>query len=211
MKIINIKSLAIPGVQVLTFERFKDERGYFTELFRKSDFKELSDLLGIKSKDFIQVNESRSKKSVVRGLHFQWEPLVGKLVRVITGRMVDIALDIRHGSPVLGKIIMYEMAANPMADSDQWIWLPPGIAHGNFFSQETIIEYFCTGEYNPKAESGISPFDPELDWSLCQPVLKDEFMTLKAGNPLCSDKDKKGSSLSAWLSDPRSLFFSFFS
>jgi dTDP-4-dehydrorhamnose 3,5-epimerase-like enzyme len=111
----------------------------------------------------------------------------------------------------LGKVILYEMTADSKADRDQWIWLPPGIAHGNFFSQETVIEYFCTGEYNPKAESGISPFDPELDWSFCQPGLKEEFMALKTENPLISNKDKTGLSLSAWLLDPRSLFFSFFS
>jgi len=200
MKIIEIKSLSIPEIKVIRFGRFADHRGYFTESFRKSDISQ-----HLKDIEFImQVNESFSRPGVVRGLHFQWNPYMGKLVRPIKGRMVDLVLDIRKGSPTLGKIIAYDMPARLEADFNEWIWVPPGFAHGNFFTEETLIEYFCSGIYNPSCEAAISPLATDLDWSLCDISLKQEFDKLINSHLLMTDKDKNAFQLSAWLADERS-------
>jgi dTDP-4-dehydrorhamnose 3,5-epimerase len=204
MKIIEVKSLAIEAIKVIRFARFADHRGYFTEPFRKSDLLNHPDADSLKNVEFVQANESFSKQAVIRGLHFQWNPYMGKLVRTIKGRMVDIVLDIRKGSPTLGSIIAYDMPDNPAASSSEWIWVPPGFAHGNFFPVESTIEYFCSGEYSPNCEAGISPLANDIDWSLCDKTLKQEFDDMVSGAPLISDKDKNGLSMAAWLADKRS-------
>ena len=91
MKIISIKSLNIPDVKVIKFARFADDRGYFTESFRKSDLLNHPGMDSMGSFDFMQSNESYSKKGVIRGLHLQWNPYMGKLVRILSGHMVDLA------------------------------------------------------------------------------------------------------------------------
>jgi dTDP-4-dehydrorhamnose 3,5-epimerase len=154
--------------------------------------------------EFFQQNESYSKAGVIRGLHFQWNPFMGKLVRTITGRMIDIVLDIRINSPSLGKAIMYDMPAKPVNQFNEWIWIPPGFAHGNIYTEETIIEYFCTGEYSPGCEAGISPLSEDIDWSLCDFELKKIFINLLNINPIISQKDQNGLKLNEWLSDVRS-------
>lgn len=208
MKIIEIKSLAIPAVKVIRFGRFCDHRGYFTEPFRKSDFLNHPQMTFMKGVEFLQANESFSKPNVVRGLHFQWNPYMGKLVRPLYGRMVDLVLDIRQGSPTLGKIIAYDMPTQPQADYNEWIWVPPGFAHGNFFMVESAIEYYCSGEYSPGCEAGVSPLAADLDWSLCDPALKQEFDTIISSSALLmTDKDKNGFQLQAWLADERSNNF----
>lgn len=208
MKIIEVRSLAIPDVKVIRFARFSDSRGYFTETYRRSDFAARDDLGTLQQADFVQANESYSRPGVIRGLHFQWNPYMGKLVRTLAGRMVDLVLDIRKGSPSLGKIIAYDMPASPDAEFSEWIWVPPGFAHGNFFTEPTLIEYFCTGQYSPGCEAGISPLAADLDWSLCQPSLKELFDQV-AQQPVISDKDRHGLTLQQWLADPRSEQFPF--
>jgi dTDP-4-dehydrorhamnose 3,5-epimerase-like enzyme len=89
----------------------------------------------------------------------------------------------------------------------EWIWIPPGFAHGNFFYQETKIEYFCTGQYNSKCEAGISPFSEDIDWSICNIELYRDFIFYKNKYPLISDKDKDGLSLEKWSNDERSNNF----
>jgi dTDP-4-dehydrorhamnose 3,5-epimerase len=208
MKIIEVKSLAIPAIKVIRFGRFCDQRGYFTEPFRKSDFLNHPQMTFMKGVEFLQANESFSKPNVVRGLHFQWNPYMGKLVRTLNGRMVDLVLDIRQGSPTLGKIIAYEMPTQPQADYNEWIWVPPGFAHGNFFTVESAIEYYCSGEYSPGCEAGVSPLAVDLDWSLCDPALKQEFdAVISSSALLMTDKDKNGFQLQAWLADERSNNF----
>jgi dTDP-4-dehydrorhamnose 3,5-epimerase len=207
VKIIQVKSLAIPDIKVIRFGRFPDQRGYFTEPFRKSDFQTHADLPFMRGIEFLQVNESHSRANVVRGLHFQWSPYMGKLVRTIAGRMVDMVLDIRLGSPYFGKIIAYDMPSRSDRDYGEWIWVPPGFAHGNFFTEETSIEYFCSGEYGPTSEAGISPLTPDLDWSLCDHALKRTFDEITAGAALLSDKDRNGLQLAQWHNDARSKNF----
>jgi dTDP-4-dehydrorhamnose 3,5-epimerase len=201
VKILDVKNLAIPDIKVIRFARFRDHRGYFTEHFRQSDF--LHHLPFMKDVEFPQCNESASKPGTIRGLHFQWNPYMGKLVRTLSGHMVDLVLDIRKGSPTFGKILAYDMPALPDAEFSEWIWVPIGFAHGNFFPEQSFIEYFCSGEYSPGCEAGISPLAPDLDWSLCHPELKHAFDKIVSGTPLLTDKDKNGYSLATWL-DTRS-------
>lgn len=199
MKIIEVKTLAIPDIKVIRFARFCDHRGYFTEQFRKSNLLQNEELPFLKRVELLQANESFSKKGVIRGLHFQWNPFMGKLVRTIKGRMVDLFLDIRKGSPTFGKIAAYDMPTDLDRDYDEWIWIPPGFAHGNFFTEESKIGYFCSGEYSPGCEAGISPLAKDIDWSLCDPKLKelfDEFTTNP--NLLITDKDKDAHTLEEW-------------
>ncbi len=204
MRILAVENLPIADVKVIRYARFIDERGYFAEHFRKSDFESGSEMGFMKGIEFLQCNESRSKYGTIRGLHFQWDPCMGKLVRTLAGRMVDLALDIRKGSPSFGKIIAYEMPASPGADFGEWIWVPPGFAHGNYFTAESHIEYFCSGEYNPACEAGISPIAADIDWSLCNPELKKEFEALAAAGSLMSEKDRRGHSVSSWSDNSNS-------
>lgn len=203
MKILDVKALVIPEVKVLRYGRFADNRGYFTETFRRADFDTTPGLGTLTQAQFLQANESFSKPGTVRGLHFQWNPYVGKLVRTVRGRMIDLVMDIRQGSPTHGKIIAHDMPADPTMDYNEWIWVPPGFAHGNFFTEETQIEYFCTGEYNPACEAGISPLAPDLDWSLCEPGLKKLFAEVAPGSERISPKDRNGLTLAAWVADSR--------
>jgi dTDP-4-dehydrorhamnose 3,5-epimerase len=204
MKILDVKSLTISDVKVIRFARFADHRGFFAEHYRKSDFSTLQQLDFMKGIEFFQCNESFSKPGTIRGLHFQWNPYMGKLVRTLSGRMTDMVLDIRKGSPTFGKIIAYDMPAGHDVDFGEWIWVPQGFAHGNYFREETHIEYLCSGEYSPGCEAGISPLAADIDWSLCDPMLKSEFDSVAKGSPLMTDKDRNGHSISAWIANPNS-------
>lgn len=210
MKILAVKTLALPEVKVIEFALFKDHRGYFTEPFRKSDIISHPDLPFSHAGDFVQQNESFSLPYTIRGLHFQWNPYMGKLVRTLSGHMVDIVLDIRKNSPNFGKVILYDMPHISSADAYEWIWVPPGFAHGNLFLQSTTIEYLCTGEYSPGCEAGISPIAADLDWSLAETALKSQFdNVVTSPKILMSDKDKNGLSLTAWNNDVRSSNFTY--
>lgn len=207
MKIIKVKSIVFPEVKVIQFERFSDNRGYFAETYKKSDFENNPKLKFLKDTEFVQTNASYSKNKVVRGLHFQWKPYMGKLVRTIRGRMVDLFLDIRLGSPTFGKIGANEMYSDYDKNYNRWIWVPSGFAHGSFFTKDTIIEYYCTGEYEPKNEAGISPLAPDIDWSLCNKKLKKEFDNICSTNIIISSKDKQGFTINQWKNDKRSKYF----
>ncbi len=209
MKILDVASLALPEIKVIKFARFRDDRGFFTETYREADFVAANGLEFFENVRFVQNNESFSAAGVIRGMHFQWNPYMGKLVRTIYGRMVDLVLDIRLGSPTLGKIIAYEMAADTERDHDQWIWIPPGFAHGNYFSEPTRIEYCCSGAYSPGCEAGISPLSPDLDWSLCESALSDEFVSLTTAGHLISDKDRQAQSLKQWLDTEQASIFQY--
>jgi len=203
MKIIIIQSLTIPDVRIIRFGRFSDPRGYFTEPYRKSDFENNFDMSFMKGITFVQQNESFSKKYVLRGLHFQWNPFMGKMVRTIHGHMIDIFCDIRKGSPTYGKVVMHDMPMSSDKEFSEWIWVPPGFAHGNLFLQETTIEYMCSGEYSQNCEAGISPLSPDLDWSICDNQLYSHLFSL-SNKLIISDKDRLGLSLDSWTLDPRS-------
>ena len=207
MKILEVNTAQIEDIKVIRFARFCDHRGYFTEHYRRSDFKNLKEMAFVKDVDFIQCNESYSKNGTVRGLHFQWNPYMGKLVRTLTGRMIDMVLDIRKGSPAYGKMLLYDMPADHKGDYHEWIWVPPGFAHGNFFPEDTLIEYFCSGQYNPSCEAAISPLAQDIDWQFCDANLKRLFDGIVPATSLISDKDKNGLSVGEWNHDDRSNNF----
>jgi dTDP-4-dehydrorhamnose 3,5-epimerase len=209
MKIIEVKKLEFPAVKVIRFARFCDHRGYFTEHYRKSDFHNPETMEFMKDVDFVQCNESFSRKGTVRGLHFQWNPYIGKLVRTLRGRMIDMVLDIRKGSPTFGKIILYDMPADNEKDYGEWIWVPPGFAHGNIFTEDSMIEYFCSGRYNPACEAGISPLAEDINWDICEPALKQIFDSIAPSTALITEKDKNGFSLDKWSANKNSDNFTY--
>lgn len=179
----------LDGIKVIKTIEFKDERGSFIEQYRKDLFSEI----GIYA-DFVQENHSISKKGVLRGLHFQWEPPMGKLMRVISGRAFLVSVDIRKGSPNLGKWHGTEISF----DSRTQIWAPGGFARGFCALSDSVeIQYLCTGAYNSSAESGIKWDDPDIN--IKWPV----------NNPALSEKDKKAQSLSEWLNSKYSEFFKY--
>jgi len=204
MKLLGVKNLRLDGLKVIRFGRFCDHRGYFTEHYRKSDFTSHPEVNFAEDVVFVQANESYSKRGTVRGLHFQWNPYMGKLVRTLSGRMLDMVLDIRRGSPTFGKIILYDMPADSAADCSEWIWVPPGFAHGNFFTEDTMIEYFCSGEYSPGCEAGISPLAEDINWTLCDPQLKELFDDIVPSTEMITDKDKNGFTIAGWLENDNS-------
>lgn len=209
MKILEVKSLELEDVKVIRYGYFPDDRGFFTEPFRKSDLLGAAGVGSVAGQEIVQVNESLSRKGVMRGLHFQWNPFMGKLVRTISGHMIDMFLDIRKDSPTFGKISLYDMPCMDAENYCDWIWVPPGMAHGNFFLDESNrIEYLCTGEYSPGCEAAISPLAEDLDWSLCPAELKARFDKLVSGKDLIlSEKDQAGLTLAAWAGDERSANF----
>jgi dTDP-4-dehydrorhamnose 3,5-epimerase len=204
MKILGVEQLEIPEIKIIKFARFRDQRGYFTEHFRRGDFQTNSLTPFMEEVEFVQANESFSRAETVRGLHFQWNPYMGKLVRTLQGHMVDLVLDIRKGSPSFGKAIAYDMPSDRSEDFNEWIWVPPGFAHGNMFLEDTSIEYFCSGEYSPGNEAGISPLAEDIDWSLCDQTLRETFYEVASSTRLMTDKDRNGLSVSVWERDERS-------
>ncbi|MGA3318605.1 MAG: dTDP-4-dehydrorhamnose 3,5-epimerase, partial [Candidatus Korobacteraceae bacterium] len=149
---MRIESRQLGDVVVLLPQVFEDERGFFLEAFRADQFERLG-LPGL----FVQENHSRSKKNVLRGLHFQWDPPMGKLMRVTCGAAFLVAVDIRKGSPNLGRWCGLEVSAK----NKKQIWAPPGFARGFCALSDWVeIQYLCTGVYNNKGESGILWNDP---------------------------------------------------
>lgn len=188
---IRVESRHLGDLVVLVPEVFEDSRGFFMETFREDRFREL----GLPT-HFVQDNHSRSKKGVVRGLHFQWEPPMGKLMRVSQGSSFLVAVDIRKGSPTLGK--WFGVVAS--SENRRQVWAPAGFARGFcVLSDTTEIQYKCTGIYNSKAESGILWNDPEIgiDWPL--PISEIQL----------SEKDKKAQTLAQWLASPESVNFEY--
>ena len=209
MKIEAVETLAIPELKVIRFGRFTDHRGYFTEPYRLGDLAHHPETEFLRDVRFLQINESYSHAGVVRGLHFQWNPHMGKLVRAVRGRMVDLALDIRRGSPTLGKVVGREISEVPGADYGEWIWVPPGFAHGFFCTTDCMLEYLCSGEYSPGSEAGISPLAPDIEWSVCDPGLKRTFDEVAGDRAIMSEKDRDALSMKDWLADERSAHFQY--
>ena len=182
-----IESRHLGDIVVIVPEVFEDERGFFMETFREDQFAKL----GLPT-HFVQDNHSRSVKNVLRGLHFQWEPPMGKLMRVTQGSAFLVAVDLRKGSSTLGQWYGSEVSAQ----NRKQIWAPAGFARGFcVVSDFAEIQYKVTGLYNNKAESGIRWDDPEIG------------ITWPTTTPILSAKDAKAQSLSDWLKKPESDFF----
>jgi dTDP-4-dehydrorhamnose 3,5-epimerase len=183
----DVEPTAIPEVRIVRPRRFGDERGWFAEVFQAGAFAGL----GLPTA-FLQVNQSRSQRGVIRGLHFQWGPPQGKLMRIIRGRAFMVAADIRPGSPTLGHVVTVEGSA----EEPVLFWAPASFARGFCaLEDDTEIEYFCTNAYNPAAESGIRFNDPAL--SIAWPVAE----------PMLSPKDAAAGSLADWLARPEAEAF----
>lgn len=207
MKIINSTELALKGVYTITYHRFRDERGYFTETYNQKDFNQLAgSISSLTQFEIVQTNESFSQKGVIRGLHFQWNPIMGKLVRPLFGHLIDIVLDVRLNSPTFGKAILCDLPTHIDDETGTMIWIPPGFAHGILLPENSLIEYSCTGTYNPSGEIGINPFDSTIDWSLADPNLLSQFEET-AKNGIVSPKDKGGIALDAWKNNPHATVF----
>jgi dTDP-4-dehydrorhamnose 3,5-epimerase len=184
-----VESRHLEDIVVVVPKAFRDERGFFVEVFRADQFK----ALGLPTA-FVQDNHSLSRKGVLRGLHFQWEPPMGKLMRVTRGTAFLVAVDIRKGSPTLGKWFGLEASAENMRQ----VWAPAGFARGFCaLSDEVEIQYKCTGVYNGGAEGAVRWNDPDIgiEWPL-----KDVQL---------SDKDRKAQSLKTWLESPSSDHFTY--
>lgn len=204
MKILEVKSLVFPEVKVIRFARFIDNRGYFAESYRKNDFDAHPQLQSLRTFTVAQTNVSYSKRGTIRGLHFQWDPYLSKLVRTVDGEMIDLVLDIRKGSPNFGKIITYDLSTDLDKKYNEWIWVPQGFAHGSVYLKNTIIEYYCDTVWSPKTEASISPFSLDIDWTLVDPQIKGKIDEIIATTDLISEKDRNGYSVSEWKEKPES-------
>jgi dTDP-4-dehydrorhamnose 3,5-epimerase len=180
------ESRHLNGIVVLSPQVMGDSRGFFMETFRADQFREM----GLPTR-FVQDNHSRSSKGVLRGLHFQWDPPMGKLMRVTQGAAFLVAVDLRKGSPTLGKWFGLEVTA----ENKKQVWAPYGFARGFCaLTDGCEVQYKCTGVYNPKGEAGIYFADPKIgiEWPI----------DIKTAT--ISDKDQKAPSLSEWLASPLS-------
>ncbi len=178
---------AIDGVVIIEPRLFRDERGYFFESFSERDF-----CKQVRPVHFVQDNESKSSYGVLRGLHFQKPPHAqSKLVRVIKGRVLDVAVDIRRGSPTFGRHVAVELTE----ENHRQFFIPRGFAHGfSVLSEEAIFQYKCDNYYAPQSEGALAWDDPELaiDWRI------------PADKVVLSEKDRHHARLNdadAWLFD----------
>ena len=180
---MQIEDTPLNGLKIIKLNLYGDDRGFFVEKFKLSKFKEF----GLPT-DFIQDNHSKSAPNVIRGLHYQFNPAQGKLVGCTSGKIFDVAVDIRKDSPTLGKYF------GIILDQATLLWIPPGFAHGFCaFGNETADLYYkiSGGEYSPDGEGGImwNDHDISIDW--------------KIDNPIISDRDKGQISFQEYLKDPK--------
>jgi len=184
---VSLESTPLEGVKLLRPELFEDERGFFVEVFREDQTAEL----GLPGR-YVQENHSGSVQGVLRGLHFQWDPPMGKLMRVTNGAAFAVAVDIRKASPTLGQWFGTELSASNRLQ----IWAEPGFARGFLaLSDYAEVQYLCTGTYNPQGESAIRWNDPRIGikWPIDQPLL--------------SKRDAEAQSLEQWLDRPEADLF----
>ena len=176
---MNVIETSIPGVVIIEPRVFGDSRGYFFESWSQREFDEK-----VRPVRFVQDNESRSSYGVVRGLHFQkGKDSQSKLVRVVSGRVLDVAVDIRVGSPTFGRSVAVELTG----ENHRQFFVPRGFAHGfSVLSEEAVFQYKCDAFYAPSSEAGIAWDDPVLgiDWGI------------PAGDIILSAKDKNNPRLS---------------
>jgi dTDP-4-dehydrorhamnose 3,5-epimerase len=158
MTSVRITPTTLPGVQVIEPDVYRDERGFFLEVYRAARF----EAAGLPSA-FVQDNHSRSVRGTIRGLHWQWRRPQAKLVRVIAGEIFDVAVDIRRGSPTFGRWVGVRLSGESLRQT----FIPEGFAHGFcVLSDVADVEYKCTAEYDPGGESGFRWDDPAvgIEW-----------------------------------------------
>ena len=175
---MKVTPLAIPDVVLIEPQVFGDERGFFFESFNQAKFEAA---IG-RQVNFVQDNHSRSVKNVLRGLHYQIQRPQGKLVRVLSGAVFDVAVDIRKSSPTFGQSVCVELTGS----NHRQLWIPPGFAHGFLVVSDTAdIVYKVTDYYDPHSERCIAWNDPDL--AICWPKIPSPLLSAKdqAGLPLC--------------------------
>jgi len=179
---MNIIRTEIPDVVIIEPRIFGDSRGYFFESFSEREFKEK-----VADVNFVQDNESRSCHGVVRGLHFQKPPHAqAKLVRVVKGRVLDVAVDIRKGSPTYGRHVEVELSE----DNHRMVYIPKGFAHGfAVLSEDAVFQYRCDDYYAPETEGAISWDDPDLDIDWRLPSEKVILSAKDTSHPSFKDAD----------------------
>lgn len=159
---MKVRKTDIQDLLVIELEIYGDSRGYFFESFSKKKFEAAT---GVQA-DFVQDNESKSAYGVIRGLHFQKDPHAqAKLVRVVRGKVLDVAVDLRPDSPTYGRYHVEELSE----DNHLQMFIPKGFAHGfSVLSDDAVLQYKCDGYYNPESEGGIAWNDPDLniDWGI---------------------------------------------
>ncbi|MEM1637914.1 MAG: dTDP-4-dehydrorhamnose 3,5-epimerase [Pyrobaculum sp.] len=163
------RRLEIPDVVLVEYQRFPDHRGFFAELWKRTDF-----LANGVPYDFVQLSVSKSRRGVVRGLHYQLRPAEqGKLVTVLRGRVLDVAVDLRRGSPWFGRHVAVELSA----EEPRLLWVPPGFAHGfQALEDDTLFLYLMTKEYAPQLERCVKWDDPDLaiPWPIKEAVVSEK-------------------------------------
>jgi dTDP-4-dehydrorhamnose 3,5-epimerase len=183
MLFMNVIKTALDGVMIVEPDVFADERGFFMETFEEKRYQEA---LGITER-FVQDNLSMSKKGVLRGLHYQAPPFgQGKLMSVLSGKVLDVAVDIRSGSPTFGQHTTVELSG----ENHRQFFVPAGFAHGFVvLSDEAIFSYKCTNAYSKEHDRGIRWNDPDLgiDWSIVNPIVSEKDQK----HPLFSDVPKE--------------------
>jgi dTDP-4-dehydrorhamnose 3,5-epimerase len=171
---MKVQQTELSGVLVITPDTFGDSRGYFLESFNENRYKEISI-----PNTFVQDNISKSKKGTIRGLHYQiGEFAQGKLCQVLYGKVIDVAVDIRKGSPTFGKYTAAELSE----ENHKQIWIPAGFAHGfSVLSDEAIFHYKCTQFYSKDHERSLYYADPDIaiDWKTDNPIVSDKDMKAK--------------------------------
>jgi dTDP-4-dehydrorhamnose 3,5-epimerase len=184
---LKIISEELDGLILFQPNIYEDERGFFYESYKSDEFERL----GLPT-NFLQDNHSRSCRGVIRGMHFQWNKPMGKLIRATVGKVFVSEIDIRPNSPHLGKYAGYELSA----ENKYVLWVPAGFANGFCtISDWAEVQYKCTALWNPKGESGILWNDPKIGikWPIDEPVL--------------SNKDRIAQTLEEWLMKPESKEF----
>ena len=184
-----IRSEKFEDVMIFETPVYRDNRGFFTEAYKTEKF--INHGL---DEQFVQDNHSWSHKNVIRGMHYQWNPPMGKLVRVITGAVYDVVVDVRISSPTFGE----SFGALLSQHNNKQLWVPPGFAHG-FLSLEndTHVVYKCSGLYNKDGEGGINPLEDYLYdqyWSKFVP---------DTSHLIISDKDEAAQSFKDYKTSPR--------
>jgi len=165
---MNVEPTDLPGVYVVEPRVFGDERGWFLENYRDEHFGDR----GIDA-SFAQVNTSHSRRGVLRGLHYQWPEPQGKLVWVSQGRVFDVAVDIRRGSPRFGSWTGVELSA----ENHRQLWIPEGFAHGfQVLSESATFSYLCTRPYRPEHDAAVAWNDARIgvEWPLPPSALSDK-------------------------------------
>lgn len=168
-----LEEVIFDAVMILRPTRYPDHRGYFEETYRA----DVCIRYGIPT-DFVQDNHSRSVQGVIRGMHFQTDPPMGKMLRCVRGQIQLVEVDIRRGSPTFGKHVSIDVSEK----NGRVVWIPPGFANGfAVLSNEADVSYKCTALYNPAGEGSVNPLDPALGirWLVDQPTMSEKDRNAK--------------------------------